>query len=111
YQTKLTDLRRQRAELATRFEPTYPKVQALDSQIAELQTAAERERKAILKRIENDYEEARRRESLLSTDYGDQTGRVTQEAEKSVQYNILKREVETYRQLYESMLQRVKESS
>ncbi|MCC6587529.1 MAG: polysaccharide biosynthesis tyrosine autokinase [Bryobacterales bacterium] len=111
YQTKLTDLRRQRAELATRYEPTYPKLQSLDSQIAELQLAASREREAILKRIQNDFDEAQRRESLLSADYRSQTGQVTEQAERSVQYHILKREVDTYRQLYESMLQRVKEAS
>lgn len=111
YQTKLTDLYRQRAELATRFEPTYPKIKAFDSQIAELQLAAAREREAILKRIQNDFDEAQRRENLLSVDYRSQTGQVTAEAERSVQYSILKREVDTYRQLYESMLQRVKEAS
>ena len=36
---------------------------------------------------------------------------VTQDAEKAVQYNILKREAESNRTLYESMLSRVKESS
>jgi capsular exopolysaccharide synthesis family protein len=110
YQTKLTDLRRQQAELATRFEPTYPKIRALEAQINELSGAMLRERKAILNRIDNDYQEALRKESLLSTDYSAQSKQLGQESEKAVQYNILKREVDTYRQIYASMLERVKES-
>lgn len=110
YQTKLTDLRRQQAELATRFEPTYPKIRALEAQINEVSASMMRERKAILNRIDNDYQEALRKESLLTTDYSAQSKQLGQESEKAVQYNILKREVDTYRQIYASMLERVKES-
>jgi len=43
--------------------------------------------------------------------YANQTRLVTQDSEKSIQYNILKREVDSNRQIYEAMLQRVKEST
>mgnify|MGYP000870268536 CR=1 FL=1 len=41
----------------------------------------------------------------------EQAKTVTGEGEKSIQYNILKREVDSNRQLYDAMLQRLKESS
>jgi len=111
YQTKLTDLRRQQAELASTFTDKHPKVKRLAPQIQTLETALTRERGAILKRISNEYEEAQRREKLLEEDYRVQASLVTDQGEKSIHYNILKREVDSNRQLYESMLQRVKETT
>jgi len=111
YQTKLTDLHRQEAELGEVYKPEYSKVTKIRAQILAIEIALNRERKAITDRIANDYREALRREKLLSSDYGNQAKLVTTESEKSIQYNILKREVDTTRQLYESMIQRVKEAS
>jgi capsular exopolysaccharide synthesis family protein len=111
YQAKLTDLRRQKADLSATYRTEYSKVQKIDAQIFTLETALIRERRAIIERIQNDYQAAQRREKLLAADYAVQAKLVTSESEKSIQYNILQREVESTRQLYESMLQRVKESS
>ncbi len=111
YQVKLTDLKRQQAEMTQTFKPEYSKVKRIQAQIASLEAALVRERKSITERIRNENDEAVRREKLLSMDYAMQAKLVTQDASKAVQYNILKRELDTNRQLYDSMLQRVKESS
>ncbi|HEY7337639.1 MAG TPA: polysaccharide biosynthesis tyrosine autokinase [Bryobacteraceae bacterium] len=110
-QTKLTDLRRQQAELITVYTPKHEKVRRVAAQIAPLDAAFNKARAAILERIHNDYQAALGRESLLQADYAAQSKVVTDQAEKSIQYNILKREVDSNRQLYESMLQQVKEAS
>jgi len=111
YQAKITDLRRQEAELAATYKPEYSRVKRVQAQLAAVESALQRERQAIVNRIRNEFEEAAQRERMLARDYAEQTRVVTAEAERSIQYNILKREVETNRQLYEAMLQRVKESS
>ena len=111
YQTKITDLRREAAELAATYKSEYSKVKRVEVQIAPLEAAFQRERGAVIGRIKNEYDEAVRREKLLSNDYGNQVKLVTGDAEKSIHYNILKREVDTNRQIYDSMLQRVNESS
>jgi succinoglycan biosynthesis transport protein ExoP len=111
YQVKLTDLRRQEAELGTTYQPEYSKLQRIKAQIATLDGALVRERQAIVQRIRNEYEEAQQREKLLETDYAAQSRVVTADSEKAIQYNILQREVDSTRQLYESILQRVKESA
>lgn len=110
-QDKVTELRRQRAELITTYTEKHIKVQRVEAQIAPLEAALQQERSAIVDRLRNDYEAALRREKLLATDYANQSRLVTDQAEKSIQYNILKREADSNRQLYEAMLQRVKESS
>ncbi len=111
YQTKLTDLKRQQAELTATFTDKHPKVVRLTPQIQTLEAALIRERGSILKRISNEYEEAQRREKLIEADYRTQASLVTDQGEKSIHYSILKREVDSNRQLYELMLQRVKEST
>ncbi len=110
-QFRLTDLRRQEAELGSVYKSDYSKVKRVHAQVVTLEAALDRERKAILQRITNDYDGAVRREKLLAADYANQARLVTQESEKAIKYNILKREVDSNRQLYEAMLQRVKESS
>jgi capsular exopolysaccharide synthesis family protein len=111
YQTKLTDLNRQLADLRATFTADEPKVKRLQLQVTAVQTAFERAREDILRRIKNEYDEAVRRESLLTAEYTAQRSVVTGEGDKAVQYNILKREVESNRQLYDAMLQQMKQAS
>jgi capsular exopolysaccharide synthesis family protein len=110
-QDKLTDLRRQRADLITIYMEKSDRVRRIDAQIAPEEAELQRQRAAIIDRIHNEYVAALRREQILANDYGNQSRLVTDQAEKSVQYNILKREVDSNRQLYEAMLQRVQETS
>ncbi|WP_321476837.1 polysaccharide biosynthesis tyrosine autokinase [uncultured Paludibaculum sp.] len=111
YGTRLTDLRRAKADLEETFTADNPKVKRVDAQIASVIRRMESQRDDILKRIKNEYDEALRREKLLEADYRRQAGVVTDQGDKAITYNILKREAETNRQLYDSMLQRVKESA
>jgi succinoglycan biosynthesis transport protein ExoP len=47
----------------------------------------------------------------LAAAYARQTHVVTDDSEKSIQYDMLKHDVDTNRQIYQTMLQRIKESS
>jgi succinoglycan biosynthesis transport protein ExoP len=108
YESKLADLERRRAEMATMFTSEYAKMKQIDAQIASLQSSLQSQRAAIVQRIRNEYEETTRREKLLSDNYISQAHLINREAEKSIQYNILKREVDSNRQLYDAILQRMK---
>ena len=110
-QAKLTDLRREYAEAVVTYTPKHEKVLRIEAQIGPLQAEFNTERKSLIDHIHNDYEAAARREALLRADYEAQTHVVTDQAQKSVQYSILKREVDSNRQLYESTLQQVREAS
>jgi succinoglycan biosynthesis transport protein ExoP len=111
YEHNLTDLRRQYAQLRTTFTPAHAEVKKVQAQITVLETELQTERANILRQIKNDYEEADRREKLLSAAYKNQAQLVTDQSVKVAHYNILKREVDTSRTLYETMLQRLKEAS
>lgn len=108
YQSKLSDLKRQRADMATMYTPDYVKVKEVDAQIASLQGSLEAERRAVEDHARSEYEEAARRERLLAQNYDTQGKSMNREAEKAIQYNILKREVDSNQQLYDAMLQRAK---
>lgn len=110
-QDKLTELRREEAELIATYTPKHDKVRRVQAQIAPIETALANARNSILGRIHNDYTTALGREELLQADYAAQAKIVTEQAEKSIQYNILKREVDSNRQLYESMLDQIRQAS
>lgn len=107
---KLADLRRALADATQTFGPVHPQVKKLQAQIAQTEADQKKARDKIVERIYNDFREAERREKLLSSDYQAQAAVLTEQSGKLTHYNILKREVDINRQLYESLLQKVKES-
>jgi len=109
YQSKLAELRRELAELSIVYTPEYSGVRRVRAQIAELEATLQREGNSILTRIQNDYQSALGREDLLAAAYEKQSLLVSDVARKSIRYSLLKREVETSRQLYEELLQKVKQ--
>jgi capsular exopolysaccharide synthesis family protein len=110
YDTKLADLRRELAELSSTLTPEHYKVKRVQAQIAEMEADQKKARDRIVERISNDYQEAESREKMLSAEYQAQSSFLSGEAAKVTHYGILQREVETNRQLYESLLQKVKEA-
>jgi capsular exopolysaccharide synthesis family protein len=111
YEAKLTELKRQLAEQRAVYKDDYRTVQKVLAQIAPIQAALDAARADILKRIKNEYDESVRKENLLAADYASQRAVVTGEGSKAIQYNIFKRDVESNRQLYDAMLQQLKQSS
>lgn len=110
--SKMNELRRQIAVLtASVYTPKYSKVKEAQAELTILAAAFENDRAAIFKRIEGSYEEALRKENLLAEAYDTQVHEVTGQSEKTIQYNILKRDVESSRQLYDNMLQQMKQAA
>src|SRR5262249_54469203 len=61
--------------------------------------------------IHKDYEATQRREALLATAYAAQAKLVSGQAEQNAHYNLLKRDVDATRLLYDTLQQRLKEAS
>jgi len=108
---RLADLQREHAQLASTFTEEYPKVKEIQGQITEIQGSLERERARAAQKISNDYFAAVRREKLVRQSFAATQAEANQVAEKSVQYGMLSREVETNKGLYEGLLERLKEAS
>jgi polysaccharide biosynthesis transport protein len=111
YRQRLTELQRQYAELTATLTPEHYKVQRVQAQINELKSEMQKERSNVLRRVDNEYAAALRREMLLSKAQTEQEKVVADQSEKAIHYDTLKRDVDSNRRLYETMLQRVKEAS
>ncbi len=107
---QLTEVERQKAQLETTFTADYPKVRELQSQEDKINAVIARERQRAADKLSNDYQAAVRREALVQQAFDQQQHDANGIAARSVQYNILKREVDTNRQLYQGLLERLKEA-
>jgi succinoglycan biosynthesis transport protein ExoP len=110
-QARLQDLRRQRADLSVTLTPANYKIQQLDAQIAALEEQAAKQRTNVIKRLGVQNSETSRRKQILSQSFQHQLGVVSDQSVKEVRYNILKKEVDANRDIYQSMLQRVNQAS
>lgn len=110
-ESTLTDLRRQEADLQVVFKPDYTKTKRIQAEISTLETAIKAKHAEIVSRVDQELLESQHREQLLAGAYTKQMRSVADDSEKSIQYDMLKHEVDTNRQIYQAMLQRVKESS
>jgi succinoglycan biosynthesis transport protein ExoP len=108
---RLADLRRQLSDLSVTLTPQNYKIQQLNAQIADLEQQSAQHRKNVISRLGVQDSETARRKALLTKAYQQQLGVVSDQSVKEVRYNILKKEVDANRDLYQSMLQRVKQAS
>jgi polysaccharide biosynthesis transport protein len=96
-------------EAVNQYGPNFPKVQRLQAQLKDLDQLIEKEQINTLNRIENDYREARQRETLLTQALDQQKAAANEMAERMVEYNILKREAEANKALYDGLMTKLKE--
>ena len=114
----LSDLIRKRSDASAAYDealnqygPNFPKVQRLKNQLKDMDANIEKEKHQILNILESDYQEARQRELLLTTALDVQKAEANKMAEKLVEYNILKREAEANKALYDGLMTKLKETA
>jgi polysaccharide biosynthesis transport protein len=107
---KRADMNAQLTDALNQYGPNFPKVLRLQSQLKELDVNLEREKKNAVARIESEYREARQREDLLTRNLDQQKAETNQMSERMVQYNMLKRDAEANKSLYDGLLTKLKEA-
>ena len=114
----LQDMQKRRADLSllytdglNQYGPNFPKVQRLQAQIKEMDDQIAKERKGITVQLRSDYDEAKARQDLLTQRLDEQKAETNAMSEKMVQYNILKREAEANKTLYEGLLTKLREAN
>ncbi len=116
----MAPLREAKAKLETEYQeqlkvykPGFPKMQQLQAQIDELDRKLVRERGIVSESIEGgakaSLDAARTQETQLRARVETAKRAVLQLQDQSIRYNILKREVDTNREIYNGLLQRMKE--
>ena len=104
-----TELAAQYQQKLAIFKPAFPDMVQLRNQIKELDLQVQSEVEAIKQSIEAGYLAARQEEEELITQLEGSKADVVDQRNRSIQYNIIQREVDTNRTLYDGLLQRYKE--
>ena len=98
-------------KLSETFLPDYPRMVALKSNVDEVKSRLDNEVQKIIGGLRSSYEAAMKSEQLLQDSVDKQKHVTLRTNEDSIQYNILKREVDINRELYAGLLQRMKETA
>lgn len=105
-----SDLKTQYAQATTQYGPSYPKVQEIGNQLRQVQDSIQKETKRIATRLQSDYQSALGREQMLQVALDQQKKEANKLNESSIEYNLLKRDADSNRELYQGLLQRLKEA-
>ena len=105
------ELDTQYAQTTTQFGSSYPKVIELKNQLKQVRSSIAAEEKRLLTRVHDEYMASAQREKLLTSAFDKQKQEANHLNESAIEYTALKRDADTNRQLYQSLLQRLKEAS
>jgi capsular exopolysaccharide synthesis family protein len=104
-------LRRNEADLASKYGPLHPKMINAQAQYKELQNKIAEEAHKIVQGLASQVEVARAKENRIARQLDEQESRAGVEMKQSVTLRQLQREADANRGLYESFLNRFKQTS
>jgi succinoglycan biosynthesis transport protein ExoP len=105
-----SDLDAQYADAANQYGPNFPKVQRLAAQREEVDESLSNARKTMVESIQEEYSTSRSHVQLLQEALDQQKAEANGQAEKLVQYHILQHDADSNKQLYDGLLQKLKEA-
>jgi capsular exopolysaccharide synthesis family protein len=108
--SKQADIKIQSADLNTQFGPSYPKLAQLNNQLKEIDSQIQTEMKKIASKVRGQYTTALQRENMLHDALEKQKQEANKLNESAIEYSLLKRDVDTNRQLYEGILEKLKQA-
>lgn len=97
-------------KLGQTFKPEYPRMQRLSEAIAEARAQLRAETARVVESLDADYRSAVRTEQELQKVMDDQRNLARRLGDQMAQYNLLRRDVDTSRELYVALLTRLKET-
>jgi succinoglycan biosynthesis transport protein ExoP len=108
--TQEAELRLQYTQLNTKFGNGYPKLAEVSNQVAQVDRAIDVQLTRLSERYKNDYVAAANSEKMLHAAFEEQKQKTFELNHGAAQYAILKHEVETTRDLYETLQRKLKEA-
>ncbi|WKZ19232.1 MAG: polysaccharide biosynthesis tyrosine autokinase [Candidatus Jettenia sp. CY-1] len=96
---------------SNRYGPKHPKVVQLNTELHTIRDHIIKEVERLCNHITIEYEIAKNNETTLLSLFEQQKNEVFIQGDKSIQYGVLKREADTNRQMYETLLTRIKETN
>ncbi|MEB8432242.1 polysaccharide biosynthesis tyrosine autokinase [Cocleimonas sp. KMM 6892] len=108
---RLVQLEGDYQEMLKTFKPNYPDMKRLQQQINSARGKLQKEMGNIQRSMEADYRAAKRQEDKIRSELGQFNSTMRDLQDSGVDYNNLKREVESSSKVYNSLLQRREEVS
>jgi len=100
----------QYAELATKYGASYPRVIQLRAQLKELDSNIAQEITKVSETLRAEYLAAQKSEQMLQASLDKQKDDAYNMSQDALQYGIMRREVESSRDLYQGLLKKLKEA-
>jgi capsular exopolysaccharide synthesis family protein len=108
--TSLADLRGQEAKLAERFGDRHPELVKLRSNLRKVESDLQLEIAKVVESVRQQALAARAREQSLAVGLAAQKSNALAGSRKTLEYQVLQREVASSRAMFESLLQRTREA-
>lgn len=109
-EVKMADDQAKYDDITSWVKPDYPKAREIQREIKGMQRRLDKQKLAVIQNIVDDYKSAEHNVDYLSKAIDQQKTLMNSLNQKSVQYNILKRRADSDRELYQGMLERMKEA-
>ena len=109
--TELAALQRQKAQMAERLGDRHPEMVKVQSAILHAEGQIQIEIAKIVAAVRNEYEAARAQEESVAAALAGQKTEALAMNRKAIEYSVLERDVDSSKQVYNSLLQRAKETS
>jgi polysaccharide biosynthesis transport protein len=106
----LTDLQRQQAQLGERYGPRHEQMIKVRSEIDTTEVKLQTEVAKVVESVRNEYETALNEERSLQSALNQQKGEALTLGRTGIELGVLQREADSNRQIYESLMQRTKET-
>jgi len=108
--TELASLQRQRAQLSEKLGERHPEMLRIQSAIQASQMKLDGEIAKVVQGVRTEYQAARAQEQSLMSALDSQKGEALSMNRKAIDFGVLERDVESSKQIYQSLLQRAKET-
>src|SRR5439155_5146298 len=109
-QKKLGELSIKSAELSVTYGPKYPQMAEINEQMAVIRDQIAASRNLLDQKLHADYERAVRDEQALNAALAAAKGEAAKENQDSIQYSLLRQDVDTTKGLYNDLLQKTSQA-
>jgi capsular exopolysaccharide synthesis family protein len=107
---KLNELAVESSQLSVKFGAKNPRLQEIQKQMATLQDQIKGSQSMLEDRLKADYERAVRDEANLKTELETAKGEAVQQNQASIQYSVLRQDLETAKTLYTDFLNKTSQA-
>lgn len=106
---KISDLEEKKSALLRTYTEEWPGVKTIDDQIAQVKSDLERKPREIITSLKIQYETALNTEQKVKADYVHERAAATAQGEAAIDIGSLTQQIDTNKQLYNTLFQRQKE--